>query len=256
MSLTINSTGFGSGLSSNSAIVIVTVPSGATVTATKNGVILQPKFWTFGNDITKDAAIFVLSPSYFDAVDPWVFECTLDTEETEEAVESLFVTSNAVYEVEITFESWIIKDGIVGPGITLSRSGGSQSAGTNYIDLSSSASSGTFATLYTTDAIDVRKYNYLVCEHQVCGYYENGKCPAYGLIDTVRSGSNPTTFYVAKVLLTATTNNITSKAKTYINIEDYNDLYYIGFQEAGSGNSGASGLFRCYNLYLSNKLPE
>ena len=253
MSLTINSIRFGSGLSPNSAIVVVTVPSGATVTATKNGTILQPKFWTFGNDTTKDAAIFVLSPSYFDAVDPWVFECMFDTEE---AVESLFVISNAVYEVEITFESWIIKDGIVAPGITLSRSGGSQSVGTNYIDLSSSASSGTFATLCTSDAIDVRKYNYLICEHQVRGYYENEKCPAYGLIDTVRSGSNPTTFYVAKVLLTATTNNITSKAKTYINIGDYNDLYCIGFQEAGSGNSGASGLFRCYNLYLSNKLPE
>ena len=79
MSYVFNMVGGGSGgggPTSSDAILTVTVPTGSTVTMTKGGVTLTPTMWVLAADATLDCALFVISPSLFDAVNAWTVTAT------------------------------------------------------------------------------------------------------------------------------------------------------------------------------------
>lgn len=81
MSLVLNMVGGagGAGLKDTDAVLVVTVPTGSTVTATKGGVTLTPTMWVTAADSTLDCAIFSIKASLFDAVSPWTVTATHGT---------------------------------------------------------------------------------------------------------------------------------------------------------------------------------
>lgn len=69
----------GGGLKDTDAVLIVTVKTGSTVTATKGGVTLTPTIWTQSADNTLDSAIFSIPSSTFDT-NSWTVTATLSGE--------------------------------------------------------------------------------------------------------------------------------------------------------------------------------
>lgn len=99
MSKVINMVGGGSsggGISSNDAVLVVTVQTGSTVTATKGGVTLTPTMWVTAADPTFDCAIFSIESSLFDAVNPWTVTGTLGTGT---ASATVIIDSNKQYDL-------------------------------------------------------------------------------------------------------------------------------------------------------------
>lgn len=146
---------------------------------------------------------------------------------------------------------WLIKDGKLSTRYTATRYGGSYLSedSNGYVVLHSNAASNTYATCAFA-AIDLTKYNKLVFDGQARGYYRAG-CPAVGVLSNIASGSSYSTFSNYYQLLSATTNNLSTRATVSINISALTGNKQIGFQEAGSGSSNAQGDIYCYNLYLT-----
>lgn len=105
MSKTINSyyyvgSGGGGGVSEQDAILMVTVPAGSSLTATKGGVTLTPSMWVSSSDSSLEKAMFVFSSSQFDAINPWTITAT---DGTNTASETVLITTNKEYEVTISY---------------------------------------------------------------------------------------------------------------------------------------------------------
>lgn len=87
--------GGGGGLKNTDAVLIVTVPTGSTVTATKNGVTLTPTIWVQNADNTLDTAIFSIKASTFDS-NAWTVTATLNGNTASDTV-----VVNGAYEYNI-----------------------------------------------------------------------------------------------------------------------------------------------------------
>ena len=110
MSLVLNMVGGGGGsLKDTDAILIVTVPTGSTVTMTKGGVTLTPTMWVQAADPTLDCALFVIAPSMFDAVNAWTVTAT---DGTSTASDTVIISTNKQYSVEISFYYLFRGDGV------------------------------------------------------------------------------------------------------------------------------------------------
>ena len=90
----------GGGPSASDAILTVTVPTGSTVTMTKGGVTLTPTMWVQAADNTLDCALFVISPSLFDAQNPWTITATLGTGT---ASNTVTISANKQYDMVINY---------------------------------------------------------------------------------------------------------------------------------------------------------
>ena len=108
----------GGALSASDAILVVTVPTGSTVTATKGGVTITPTIWVTAADPTLDCAIFAISASLFDAVTPWTVTATLGTES---ASDTVIIDSNKQYDLELSYALYLVKNGALISGVTISR---------------------------------------------------------------------------------------------------------------------------------------
>lgn len=118
----VNETGFTSailgisrGPSSSEAILIVTVPTGSTITATKGGVTLVPTIWTHAADPTLDRALYVIPPSMFDSQNAWTVTATLGTDT---ASDTVLITTNSEYDLELSYTFWLYHRGNVMDEIT------------------------------------------------------------------------------------------------------------------------------------------
>lgn len=103
MSYVFNMVGGGSGSggpSASDAILTVTVPTGSTVTMTKGGVTLTPTMWVQAADPTLDCALFVISPSLFDAQNPWTVTATLGTNT---ASDTVTISTNKQYDIVLSY---------------------------------------------------------------------------------------------------------------------------------------------------------
>lgn len=89
--------GGGGGLKDTDAVLIVSVPTGSTVTATKGGVTITPTIWVQNADNAFDTAIFSIKASTFDS-NPWTVTATLGADSVSE---SIVINSNAEYEIKI-----------------------------------------------------------------------------------------------------------------------------------------------------------
>ena len=106
MSLTMNMIGGGGGISGNRAVLVARVPSGSTVTATKDGVVLTPMMWVSETYPDQDIALFVFSPAQFDSINPWTITAT---DGTDTASETVLITTNKEYDVVIEYISYIYR---------------------------------------------------------------------------------------------------------------------------------------------------
>lgn len=112
MSLVLNMVGGSGGgkLKDTDAVLVVTVPTGSTVTATKGGTTLTPTMWVKAADASLDCAIFSIPTSQFDSTTPWTITAT---DGTNTASTTVLITTNKEYEVEISYAFWLYKDGII-----------------------------------------------------------------------------------------------------------------------------------------------
>lgn len=109
MSLVLNMVGGGGGkLKDTDAVLVVTVPTGSTVTATKGGVTLAPTMWTKAADSTLDCAIFSIPASQFDSVNPWTVTATLGTKTDSD---TLLINSANEYDIFLAYGVYLFDNG-------------------------------------------------------------------------------------------------------------------------------------------------
>lgn len=99
--------GGGGSLKNTDAVLIVSVPTGSTVTATKGGVTITPTIWVQNADNTLDTAIFSVKASTFDS-NPWTVTATLGASSTSNTV---IINSAKEYALELTFERILFYNG-------------------------------------------------------------------------------------------------------------------------------------------------
>lgn len=99
--------GGGGGLKNTDAVLIVSVPTGSTVTATKGGVTLTPTIWVQNADNTLDTAIFIVKASTFDS-NAWTVAATLGTST---ASTTVVIDSAKEYELELSYERILFYNG-------------------------------------------------------------------------------------------------------------------------------------------------
>lgn len=184
------------GLSASDAILVVTVPTGSTVTATKGGVTLTPTMWVTAADPTLDCAIFAISASLFDAVNPWTVTATLGTDSSSNTV---IIDSNNQYDLELRYSVYIYREGVSG-----------LAEGYSGIDGRYGISGGTvfdsplgIVLKYPNDywtigpAVDLSKYSTFHVDLQVTA--DSSSHPYIGVSNTTISGANGANFsYLAE----------------------------------------------------------
>lgn len=102
--------GGGGKLKNTDAVLIVTVPTGSTVTATKSGVTLTPTMWVKAADASLDCAIVSIPASQFDSTTPWTVTATLNSDT---ASTTVLITTNKEYEVELSFRYMLYNNGVI-----------------------------------------------------------------------------------------------------------------------------------------------
>lgn len=127
MSIVTNMTNGGnSGISTNNAVVFVTIVSSHEllgtdniITMTKGNIVLKPSLWRNGDVnvipslqvVDKKTAIFFLPPACFDSVNSWTVSHTIKYFTHSETI---IVSSNKEYSLDFssaTYTGWIIKNG-------------------------------------------------------------------------------------------------------------------------------------------------
>ena len=98
----------GGGPTAADAILLVTVPAGSTVTAEKGGVTLVPTLWTAAADSSLEKALFVIEPEQFDSSTPWTVTAANGTDS---ASDSVIISANNAYEINIVYGLYFYKDG-------------------------------------------------------------------------------------------------------------------------------------------------
>lgn len=100
--------GGGGGLKNTDAVLIVSVPTGSTVTATKGGVTLTPTIWVQNADNTLDTAIFSIKASTFDS-NAWTVTATLGADS---ASDTLVINSAKEYDLELSYDRVLFYNGV------------------------------------------------------------------------------------------------------------------------------------------------
>lgn len=230
--------GGGGGLSSSDAILVVTAPTGSTVTATKDGVTITPTIWVTAADPTLDCAIFAISASLFDAANPWTVTATLGTDT---ASDTVIINSNKQYDLELSFSLWLFKAGS-GAVVQFGTNNRTQVVTTitsDYIDTvcNNSTQQG---SLYTANTVDLTEFAAL--HFSIYCTYEPVNSVNYGLRMHVTSNqpvadtSNPAA--VAKLAF-----DVNSGYTDYtIDVSDISGSYYVGIWGVGS--------YKCNNIWL------
>lgn len=153
--------GGGGKLKNTDAVLIVTVPTGSTVTATKGGTTLTPTMWVKAADNTLDCAIFSIPASKFDSTTPWTVTATNGTET---ASNTVLITTNKEYDVTLSFALFIYNVGDQCSSTTGGWGGnGTYTLATTYIDVPL-ASGGAYANVRTNTKIDLTDYATLYFE--------------------------------------------------------------------------------------------
>lgn len=216
MSLTINRFGGGAGISDTNAILIVHVPTGSTVAASKSGVILTPKMWVSGSTADEDVAMFIFSPGQFDSVNPWTITAT---DGTDTASDTVLITANKEYEITLTYILWLYKR-----GNQYARNTGGWSATTGsvtlYDDHITLSNGGSHSNIFTKNKVDLTGY---------------GKM--YASIKVTRKG-NVVRFGIANTRITndqflSNVENRTKPVGEYtmeMSLYNYQSSYYVGFE--------------------------
>lgn len=234
MSLTLNMVGGGGGgkLKDTDAVLIVTVPTGSTVTATKGGTTLTPTMWVKAADPTLDCAIFAISASLFDAVNPWTVTATLSTKSSSKTIT---VDSNSEYDIILQYQLDLYTPGDVHTDVT---GGWSATAGGSYVQFGNESINFTnqsqFPIVSTVGTILLENYLTLFVDISVNSYGDNGNIYA-GIADSRITADNQ---FAARVRKTTTGRETIS-----LDISGYTDSKYVAI-------AGYHSNANIYNVWL------
>lgn len=156
----------GGGPTAADAILLVTVPAGSTVTASKGAETLVPTLWVSAADSTLEKALFVIESSFFDSANPWTVTATSGTDT---ASATVTIDDNLEYELTLAYNLYLYRLGdectATSGGWTLYRaSGGSGSKESDHLHLGYSAANYRMARFYTDNQIYFAGYSYLVAD--------------------------------------------------------------------------------------------
>lgn len=245
----------GGGLNNRNALLRVTCPAGATVTAAKGGVTISPQIWTQAGSSLYMTAVFVLSPSKFDSQTPWVMTAVRNGQ-TKTA--SVIVSEAKEYDVPIAFEIYFIKNGLFTAEATHAKGGYANSIvsenANGYVEFTTPIASQTYSTLYFS-AVTRGAQNYLVFDGQWRGF-AGSWCPAFGVLASLSAnGSSPSVFSPGYLLDSSTRGSYANRSVKSLAIDSAESSVQVALQMAGSQLSEVAGGLRIYNLYLTETAP-
>ena len=138
----------GGAIKPENAILVVTAPTGSTVTAIKGNISLTPTMWVKAANNTLDCALFSIKPNLFDSQNAWTVTGTLGTES---ASTTIVIDSNKEYEAEITYALYLIRNGIPLVSLTVVT-------GATVTSSSVKFNRNTYNVVRTSSKIDLTKY--------------------------------------------------------------------------------------------------
>lgn len=238
-------TGGGGGISNTSALLCVTVPTGSTVTAEKDNVVLTPQMWTLADDSTQDCAIFFIDPSLFDSENAWEITAAMSGHTTSELV---VIDSPSEYSITLIYRLYIIKDGEF--VVELTKSGGtldSRTLGNTYC--AGLNSGGNYVRVaYTTEAIDVSFFDTLNSIIYLMSSWSSTGVPYFGICEAEPTvvGNNSVQGYTYGVKPSSVGSG--TRTPYEIDVSSYSGEYYIAFST--SGTSSGSGTYYMSDFYL------
>lgn len=191
MSLTLNMVGGGGGkLKDTDAILLVTVPTGSSVTATKGAITLTPTIWTTSGDNTLDRALFTIPASTFDS-NAWTVTATLNGDT---ASGTIVINAAKEYAMGLSYNLYLYHNGIIVTPLdavrcyTSDNSTASITNANSLLDIYLKYNSGGTGATYqygTSNAVDVTDYSSLV----VVVDSESGWCNGYIGVYSSKSGT-------------------------------------------------------------------
>ena len=165
MSLVFNMVGGGSGggggPTSADAILTVTAPAGATVTATKGSATLTPTMWTTAADATQECALFVISSAQFDATTPWTVTATSGTDTISDTI---IIDSAKQYDVPLSYNLYLIKDGVIKTTYGISATGVTIEQYTDSVGFVFTSDSKGFWVQLTAEVLGSIRYSTLIVD--------------------------------------------------------------------------------------------
>ena len=211
MSLTFNMIGSsGSGLKDTDAILTVTVPTGAVVTASKSNLYLSPTMWTKDSDSAFDYALFSVPENTFDSV-AWTVTATFDGRTGSDTV---VIDSPDKYDIDI-HDIYIYHNGaysveagsVVGKNTGSGTGSQSVSNSNNVLTLTNTYSSGNYqktGLFYTSNTIDVTKFSKLkTTVSSVTGAFDSNSFPQVGVLTNLTAAWRPTIEWLAETDITS-----------------------------------------------------
>lgn len=222
------------GLKSTDAVLIVSVPTGSTVTATKGGVTITPTIWVQNADNTLDSAIFIIKASTFDS-NPWTVMATLGTSTASAAV---VIDSAKEYELKLSYALYLIKNGI--EQVTFDNYNISTVTGSGFVKYE--ATSLSYISYLKIGNINVTPYSTIELDIVAAGYSWNGsQTPGMGYSSsnpTVNNSSGAVTPCDAVIKLNSSTGSINANAYT-LDVSNVTGNKYIWVTfSAASGHTG------------------
>lgn len=219
MIFVVGRSGGGGGPTSADAILTVTAPAGAAVTATKGSATLTPTMWTAAADATQECALFVISSAQFDSATPWTVTATSGTDT---ASDTVTISSNKQYDLWLSFGHYLYRNG----DEFTSRTGGWAWA---------NAGTGTYVNNTTAGQMEVTTTgsNYQTFLHTVNTVSVSEWSAVKCLIQTnkslnlITSSSNERN---ATAIVSQSTGVLSDFTEVTLDVSSQMGLYYIGFR--------------------------
>ena len=237
--------GGGGGPTAADAILTVTAPAGATVTATKGSATLTPTLWTAAADATQECALFVIPAAQFDSSTPWTVTATSGTDTVSDTVT---IDSNKQFELSLDYNLWLVKNGKLLAAFTPSAEA-TITQEDEFILFSTTVNK--YARI-STGQIDLTAYSSLklvLCAdaNDQCGHsYNNTYYPSLGYGSRLPSADTVPN-YTDFIMLNSATGAILRSSFT-ISLASASGLAYISLLISGS--SGVQGYANIYDFYL------
>ena len=235
--------GGGGSLKNTDAVLIVSVPTGSTVTATKGGVTITPTIWVQNADNTLDSAIFSIPSSTFDA-NAWTVTATLGADS---ASDTIVINSNEEFEMELSYGFFLYNKGTietsVSGGLSNAYSSGASPTRTAestyyYVQGVGSGGMGSNGTVATINAINLTNYSSLVGK-----LYDITINSCSIAIGATSSRSSSVSNFTAKA-----TASVNGSETLTVDISGLTGNYYIAF--GGGGGASKTWEFKLSELVL------
>lgn len=256
----LNMVGGGSGgIKPTDAVLRVIAPAGSVVTITKGSVSRSDAGHANADEPTLYDYYFAISSSLFDSGNPWTVTATLGTQSISESV---VIDASNEYDVVLSYTLHLVINGVMQDGnfVPMALKSNSESsstagtpsvsAGSNYIQIAMSSSSG-FQTgiAYLPNKYDLSKYSKV----RVTGTAMNSFDSSAGFLNLsldawTSFGSYQTdNRLIQSQVFTAQHSSYTSVDQT-VDISSLSNVAYIGFNFAKTA-SQATGI-RITNMWL------